>query len=312
MRNDQPLPEGHAPGWNYQEAFSRNLGLVTPEEQEILRTKRVAIAGMGGVGGIHLITLARLGIGRFTIADPDRFELANFNRQYGAQLRYLGRNKAEVMAEEARQINPELDIRVFTEAIGPGNVDAFLEGADVFLDGIDFFDFDTRALVFRRARERGIWGVTAGPIGFSVAWLVFDPKGMSFDQYFAFREGMSTLEKVVNFLVGLAPRATHMAYTDLSYVDPATGRGPSAGLACQLCAGVAAAEILKILLRRPGIKPVPWYSQFDGYRGIFRCGRLSWGVTGPWQRIKTSRVRRILERLLVALSNRKKALSPNR
>ncbi len=40
---------------------------------------------MGGVGGVHLMTLARLGIGKFTIADPDTFELANFNRQYGAE-----------------------------------------------------------------------------------------------------------------------------------------------------------------------------------------------------------------------------------
>jgi hypothetical protein len=293
--NNNPQPQAdRQTTWNYHAAFARNLGLVTPEEQEILRTKRVAIAGMGGVGGVHLVTLARLGVGRFTIADPDRFELANFNRQYGAQVRYLGRNKAEVMAEEARQINPELEITVLTEPISPQNVDAFLEGADAFLDGIDFFAFDTRALLFRRARQRGLWAVTAGPIGFSTAWLVFDPKGMSFDDYFAFREGMGTLEKVANFLVGLAPRATHLPYTDLSYVDPATGRGPSAGLACQLCAGVAAADVLKILLGRGGIKAVPWYGQFDAYRGILRRGRLLWGVRGPWQTIK----RRVLVRRL--------------
>jgi len=297
MNNNSQSKHDRDTTWNYHAAFSRNLGLVTPQEQEILRTKRVAIAGMGGVGGVHMVTLARLGVGRFTIADPDRFELANFNRQYGAQVRHLGRNKAEVMAEEARQINPELEITVITEPISPQNVDAFLEGADVFLDGIDFFAFDVRALLFRRARERGLWAVTAGPIGFSTAWLVFDPNGMSFDEYFAFREGMSTLEKVANFLVGLAPRATHLPYTDLSYVDPATGRGPSAGLACQLCAGVAAAEVLKILLGRHGIKPVPWYGQFDAYRGILRRGRLLWGVRGPWQRIKRAVLVRRLNQL---------------
>ena len=70
--------------FSYQEAFARHLGLFNPEEQKRLRSSRVAIAGMGGVGGIHLITLARLGIGAFHIADPDHFELVNFNRQYGA------------------------------------------------------------------------------------------------------------------------------------------------------------------------------------------------------------------------------------
>src|SRR3954469_9436367 len=98
--------------FSYQEAFARHLGLVNPEEQERLRSSRVAIAGMGGVGGIHLITLARLGIGAFHIADPDHSELANFNRQYGATTRSMGRGKAEVMAREARAINPELELRV--------------------------------------------------------------------------------------------------------------------------------------------------------------------------------------------------------
>lgn len=72
--------------WSYSEAFSRNLGLISPSEQEKLRQSRVAVLGLGGVGGVNLVTLARLGIGRFTIADPDTFELANFNRQYGAMV----------------------------------------------------------------------------------------------------------------------------------------------------------------------------------------------------------------------------------
>ena len=106
--------------FSYQEAFARHLGLFNPEEQDRLRSSRVAIAGMGGVGGIHLITLARLGIGAFHIADPDDFELVNFNRQYGATLRSLGQGKAEVMAEEARAVNPELQLRVFSERHHPG------------------------------------------------------------------------------------------------------------------------------------------------------------------------------------------------
>src|SRR5688572_3034414 len=79
--------------WTYEDAFKRNRGLITEEEQQKLRNSRVAIAGMGGVGGVHLITLARLGIGKFTIADPDVFDVPNFNRQYGATISNLGRNK---------------------------------------------------------------------------------------------------------------------------------------------------------------------------------------------------------------------------
>ena len=175
--------------FSYEEAFSRHRGLIDRQEQERLRQCRVAIVGMGGVGGIHLVTLARLGIGAFHIADPDRFELANFNRQYGATTRSLGQGKAEVMADEARAINPELRLRVFPEAITPENVGAFLDGVDVLVDGIDFFAIEARRLVFREARRRGIWALTAGPIGFSAAWLVFSPTGMSFDDYFDLATG---------------------------------------------------------------------------------------------------------------------------
>ena len=81
-QTDAPAAGGAT--FDYNEAFSRNIGLFTLEEQDKLRRSHVAIAGMGGVGGVHVATLARTGIGNFTIADPDCFELANMKRQYGA------------------------------------------------------------------------------------------------------------------------------------------------------------------------------------------------------------------------------------
>ena len=286
-----------APAWSYDAAFCRNRGLINSEEQQKLRNSRVAIAGLGGVGGIHLVTLARLGIGAFHISDPDRFEVANFNRQYGATTHSLGRSKAEEMAETVRAINPDADLHVFTEAITPENVGKFLYGVDVLVDGIDFFAIEARRLVFREARRRGIWTVTAGPIGFSTAWLVFDPRGMSFDDYFDLNDGMDRWEQIIAFAVGLAPRATHLPYLDLSAVDPRSGRGPSASLACQLCAGVTAAEIVKILLGRLPIRSAPYFNQFDAYRGLFRTGRLRWGNRHPMQRLKRWYLRRRLRTL---------------
>lgn len=278
--------------WNYEEAFCRHRGLITPEEQQRLRTSRVAIIGMGGVGGIHLVTLARLGIGRFTIADPDTFDVPNFNRQYGATVQTLGRGKAHVMAEIARSINPETDLRVFPQPITPANIDEFLDGADVLLDGVDFFAIDIRRLVFREARARGIWALTAGPIGFTAAWLLFDPQGMTFDRYFDLHDGMDRTDQLVAFAVGLAPRATQLRYMDLSSVDLQSGAGPSVSLACQLAAGVAAAETLKVLLGRGPLRPAPYYAQFDAYRGFLRRGWLWWGNRHPLQRLKRYILRR--------------------
>jgi molybdopterin/thiamine biosynthesis adenylyltransferase len=283
------------PRFDYDEAFSRHAGLITREEQDRLRKSRVAILGMGGVGGIHLITLARLGIGAFSIADPDRFDVPNLNRQYGATTNTLGRNKAEVMAEAALAINPEIDIRVIPHAVTADNVDDVLDGADVLVDGIDFFALNARRLVFAEARRRGAWGVTAGPLGFSTAWLLFSPQGMSFDEYFDFDATPDRLDQLVSFLVGLAPKATHRTYLDFTKVDPTSGRGPSAGLACHLCGGVATVEVLKILLGRGPLRPVPCYSQFDAYRGKLVLGRMPGGNKNPYRRLVRKIARRRLE-----------------
>lgn len=72
--------------FDYNEAFSRNLGVVSPDQHQRLRNATVAIAGMGGVGGDYLISLVRAGVGGFHLAEFDEFELVNFNRQYGANM----------------------------------------------------------------------------------------------------------------------------------------------------------------------------------------------------------------------------------
>jgi molybdopterin/thiamine biosynthesis adenylyltransferase len=277
--------------WSYEEAFKRNRGLISEEEQEKLRNSRVAIAGMGGVGGVHLVTLARMGIGKFTIADPDVFEVANFNRQYGATVSNLGRTKAEAMAEMALDINPELQLKVMPHAIDEPNVDEFLDGADLLLDGLDFFEINVRRLIFKRAAAKGIWAITSGPVGFGAAWLNFNPNGMSFDKYFDLRDGMDHLDQLIAFAVGLTPRATQFQYMDLKQVTVEGRTAPSVSLACTLATGVLATEAMKILLRRPWLTAAPEFMQFDSYRRVLRSGRIRSGNRSVSQRVK----RRVLK-----------------
>lgn len=256
-----------ANAFDYDEAFSRNLGWLTPDEQRTLRGKKIAIAGLGGAGGVHLLTLARLGIGRFHLADLDRFALVNFNRQAGAGMGSIGEPKVEVMARLARDINPELEIAIFDEGVQPHNVDAFLDGVDLYLDGLDYFVFPARRLVYDACRARGIPITFAVPLGMGAAVLNFLPGGPSFDDYFQL-EGAPEEEWPVRFLVGLAPALQHRSY--LVYpqiVDFSIQRVPSTGLACQLCAGMAGTEALKILLGRGPVKGVPHSMQFDAYTG---------------------------------------------
>lgn len=284
------------PAFSYYEAFSRNIGWVTREEQTLLRDKRVAIAGLGGVGGSHLLTLCRLGIGKFHLADFDTFDLVNFNRQAGATVSTLGQGKLEVMIQQARDINPELDITGFGEGVTEDNLEAFLDGIDLYVDGLDFFAFQARQQVFAACAERGIPAVTAAPLGMGAAVLNFLPGGMSFDDYFRLNDGPES-EKPLRFLMGLAPARLQMGYlADPTAVDLANRKGPSTIMACQLCAGVTATEVLKILLGRGQVRAAPKGYHFDAYRNRLA---LTWRPGGN---------RNPLQRLVIALGKRKLGL----
>jgi len=271
--------------FDYESAFARNLGWVTRDEQRALRAKRVAIAGLGGVGGAHLLTLARLGIGRFSLAEFDRFELVNFNRQVGAAQSTIGASKLDVMRDMARDINPDVQITAYSDGVTAQNVDRFLADVDLFIDGLDFFAFDTRDLVFARCEALRIPAITVAPLGMGAALLNFMPGRMSFAEYFGFNRCRED-EKPLRFLLGLAPAALHRRYlVDPSYVDLEAQRGPSTAMACQLCAGVAGTEALKILLKRRRVIAAPRGVHYDAYRNLLVRTWQPWGYRGPVRRM---------------------------
>ncbi|HDZ79428.1 MAG TPA: ThiF family adenylyltransferase [Gammaproteobacteria bacterium] len=286
--------------FDYAAAFSRNLGLVNPQEQEVLRNSRVAIAGLGGVGGVHLTTLARMGIGHFRIADFDTFEIQNFNRQTGAVMSTLDEKKVEVMSMMARDINPEADIQCFHEGIARENVSRFLEGSDVALDGLDFTAVEARDVFYDTAYRMGIPVVAVGPVGCSAASLVFLPGKMTWQEYFAMDLAKSDFDRYILFITGTAPAALHMPYIDRRYVDLEAKHGPSLALAVQFCAGMAATETLKLLLKRGTVHAAPYYQQFDAYRGRYATGKLRWGNRGPIQRIKFMFAKKLLRKMQAA------------
>jgi molybdopterin/thiamine biosynthesis adenylyltransferase len=273
------------PQFTYDSAFSRNRGWVTAAEQQVLRHKRVAIAGLGGVGGAHLLTLTRLGIGRFHIADFDNFDVPNFNRQAGAFVSSLGKPKSEVLAAMARDINPELEVTVFDEGVNAQNVDAFLDGVDLYVDGLDFFAFSARKLVFPLCAQRDIPATTAAPLGMGSAILNFVPGGMTFEEYFRW-DGCSEDEMALRFLIGLSPAMLQRGYlVDKSAVDFAAHKGPSTPMACEICAGMAATQALKILLGRGRLVVAPHGLHFDAYRNRMVKTWRPGGNSNPLQRI---------------------------
>ncbi len=283
--------------FDYASAFSRNIGWVTDSEQRSLATKRVAIAGLGGVGGVHLLTLARLGIQHFHIADFDTFDIANFNRQAGALMSTLGKPKAEVLADMARDINPEIKLTTFAAGVSPDNLDDFLSGIDLYIDGLDFFSFNARRATFAACARLNIPAVTAAPLGMGTAVLNFLPGKMTFEEYFLL-EGHPEEEQALRFLVGLSPGMLQRPYVaDGSKINLAAKRGPSTIMACQLCAGMAATEGLKILLGRGKVLCAPWGTQFDAYRNKFIRTWRPMGNNNPLQKLILTIARHQLRRM---------------
>lgn len=264
-------------------AFSRNLGLIDEEEQQRLAAARIAVAGAGGVGGLHVLTLARLGIGKFRIADFDTFDAVNINRQFGALASTIGKHKAQVVADMARDINPFAEVEVYPQGVTLENLDAFLSGVQVYIDGIDFFEIEIRRAIFKRCRELGIYALTAAPLGFGATLQVFAPDGMSFDDYFGISDELPYMEKIAAFAAGLAPRPYHIKYLDLSRVSLARKTGPAVSPACTLASSLIATETVKIITGKGVVRAVPHYLQFDMLRNKFKSGYLLWGGKNPLQ-----------------------------
>ena len=94
------------------------------------------VAGCGSTGGAAVEPLARLGLGRFVLAEPGEYELNNLNRQH-AGYDDIGRNKAEVAAERIRAINPTALVETYTAGVQVDNAHVLIDGCDVVVDGVD-------------------------------------------------------------------------------------------------------------------------------------------------------------------------------
>jgi len=271
--------------FNYDKAFSRNIGWLTPAEQARLRSARIAIAGLGGVGGAHLLTLARLGIARFVISDFDEFDLHNMNRQAGAFMPHMGQSKISTLARMALDINPEIELRQFPDGVKPDNVDDFLDGVDVYVDGLDFFALPARRMVFAKCREKGIPVLTAAPLGIGVAFLYFSPTGMSAEDYFKW-EGHEVQEQYARFIAGLSPAMMQRNYLVApEAVNFQEKRGPSTVMACDMCAGVMGASVMKLLLGRGALRAAPWGMHFDVYHQKLKFTWRPFGNSNPLQQL---------------------------
>ncbi len=135
--------------------FTRTEMLLGAENMEKLKNARVAIFGLGGVGGHTVEALARSGVGHFTLFDSDTVAESNLNRQIIATLETLGKKKTEAMKNRILSINPSAEIITHNVFYLPENADNFdLSGYSYIIDAIDTVSAKLELAV--RAQASGI------------------------------------------------------------------------------------------------------------------------------------------------------------
>ena len=118
--------------------FSRTELLLGKDSMEKLKNSRVAVFGIGGVGGYVCEALVRSGVGAFDLIDDDKVCLTNLNRQIIATRKTVGKYKTEVMKDRILEINPQADVRLHQCFFLPENSDEFpFEEYDYVVDAVD-------------------------------------------------------------------------------------------------------------------------------------------------------------------------------
>jgi len=247
--------------FSYAEMVQRNLGFVSAAEQERLRRTPIFCCGTGGMGGAALQTLVRAGCSRLVIADLDRFEVSNLNRQVFAGMSVMGEPKADVTARALRDIDPELELRVLGRE-WTDELDQLLAETKLVVNAMD--DAAAALHLYRRARVHGATVVDAYSAPLPSVFVVRpgDPRPEE-------RLGFPTLGTDWQSVTDAQRDACRRAEAMHVLVHSSSARHFDLGVAGEVFAGrrprpsfapvvilagnLMATEVLKLLLGRPGV-----------------------------------------------------------
>ncbi|MGY5863166.1 MAG: ThiF family adenylyltransferase [Candidatus Thorarchaeota archaeon] len=246
---------------HYQLMTDRNMGIINSVEQRKIASTVIAQAGVGGNADV-VITLAQMGFQHFRIADPDVYETSNLNRQLGARVTTLSRNKAQVVAEDILEINPDADVKVYSDGITWDNVEEFVEGIDIVLDGLDVSVMHLRKRMFDLARERSIPVITCPVIGWGAGIAIFDPeRSPSFGDFFGkipddpkSKDWQRFIENYAIHFLSSKPAGIDIA---LGKKRANEGKPPAIAASCRLNAALVSTAVFSCLFDKGNLPIVP-------------------------------------------------------
>src|SRR5665213_322407 len=267
----------------------RNMGFWNEATQEAILDTTVAIGGVGGAGYMVGLELARIGVQRFDIADPEGFDDVNSNRVMGVRENTIGRNKAEVFQEDLLAINKDAEVRIYTDGVTTDNLEEFMSRADIVLDATELSMPELGTMICREARRIEIPVINVEYVGHAGQGTSFDPHSkMTFERFMGIKGGEKTpLDEVAEqkldpsrYLAYIPPYGDLKTLIAIQEGSPLPSNMIGAGQAAQ----IAVAETLKHIRQRigergmtPVIAPnVRWYDAYTNKSGTTRHPRLSY------------------------------------
>lgn len=226
--------------------YLRNSPSISLDEQIILAESQVAVVGCGGIGGHVVVLLARLGIGKLLVFDPDTFDETNLNRQALCRSDTLGAFKAEEAARQCAMINPAVEVRAHVLAITCPSQSHYFSNTDVVVDALD--NAQDRLFLAALARDLKIPMVHGAVAGFEGRVMTIAP-------------GSTGIETLYHDEKTDAPQAS----AEILLGTPA--------LAPALIATFQAMSVLKILLKRSPM-PDKSFLHFNMEHGAFNTFTL--------------------------------------
>lgn len=204
---------------NRTEVFLGRTRSEQKEAQKKISESTVGIAGTGGIGGAVALRLARFGVRKLKIADPQCFDVSNINRQLGATKSNVGRNKAEVVGEIVHDLAGDTEIEVYKDGITNDNAEDFVDECDIVLDQLEFLVLRERYALHRAFRKnKNIKHIlSCAVVGWAAHLYKFEHNSMILEEWYGLDENQVLDDRAISRLIRMcAPRFPHFpTYQDV-------------------------------------------------------------------------------------------------
>lgn len=273
----------------YWERVDRNLGWLGNSEeeqrarQEKLRDAVIGIVGTGGIGGAVATRLVRMGARKLKLADPDDFDVTNIQRQLGASVQNVGRNKAEVVAELAYDLSRDVEIDVYPQGINPDTAEPFMDGCDFVMDQMEFFQIKNRYALHRafRASPRCRFMFKIPTVGHKVFIFTYTHDSMPLEQVYDVPEDTpitpEVTQRLMERIMPEIPEYPSREMLDQWFVG--LQRMPIFGACPPVAEGLLVERLAQEIMDLPGravLPPQPGYAVFDSLSWEARTVDRAW------------------------------------